>query len=460
MSYKQIEDLEKAKFVESDKYPKSTVRTNLINESGQTIDVQHPLPTDGDSVYVKDLDLDYCDNGNFTGSVTDYFDSLKTVNTDVTSNNPKSIMVWFKRTVYSHSIGLGCDDITKGFGTDITVKLLGSGEAVRFTKNFTGLNKNSALLEFGNKAFNGFILEFNTASEVCISNITIQKSDQGTVSIEGETPSGNTKGVQVTEDGFLSIENNSSGLAIAEGKVTGKTFIHKFGNAHDFDTTDGIVTVWDGADDADIAQMTYVYSTTNDIDSVSSSSTSDTFEVTVEGLDLDYNVVTQTVTLSGQTRVALITPLLRIYRMVNTNSTDNVGHVYCFVNTALSSGVPTDTTKVRAVMQPGNNQTLMAVYTIPAGKTGYVRDWYASTAGANKNSNYSIELRARPVNSVFQLKHISALSDNGSSYIKHAYTEPEVFQEKTDIEMRTAVLAVGATGASMAAGFDIILVDN
>jgi hypothetical protein len=412
-------------------------------------------------VYVKDIDTTNSDNGDFSGTITDYFDSLKTVNSDTTANNPKTLKVWFKRTVYAHSIGLGCDDTGGGgFGTDITVKLLGSGEIVRLTKNSTGGDTNSLLIEFGPQAFNGFILEFNTTSTVCVSNITVQKSIETSASLQGQDPAGDVRDVQVTQDGYLAISDNSSGLSIAEGNVTGKTYEHKFGNAPDFDQADGVVTVWDGADDGHVNQMAYVYSSTADIDSISSDSAADTMEITVYGLDASYAEQSETVTLSGQTKVALANNYLRVFRMVNTNSSDNVGHIYCYVDTAITAGTPDDPTKVRAIIQPGNNQTLMAVYTIPAGKTGYIRDWFASTAGGNKNSNYPIEFRARPIGGVFQLKHISSLSDNGSSAIQHKYEEPEKFPEKTDLEMRCSALAAGVTEASVSAGFDVVLVDN
>ena len=88
-------------------------KTTYLNRTQQNADIQNPIPADGDSIYVKDLDLRYCDNGDFSGSVTDYFDSLKTVNTNTTSDNPKIIKLWFKRTVYSHAIGFGCDNLSR-----------------------------------------------------------------------------------------------------------------------------------------------------------------------------------------------------------------------------------------------------------------------------------------------------------------------------------------------------------
>ena len=99
----------------------------------------------------------------------------------------------------------------------------------------------------------------------------------------------------------------------------------------------------------------------------------------------------------------------------------------------------------------------MAVYTIPSGKTGYMRDWYASTAGAKKGSSHVVKLIARPFGQVFQLKHKASIVEDGTSYIKHNYQEPEVFTEKTDIEIR---VNTDQDDASVAAGFDIVLKDN
>jgi len=422
--------------------------------------VQYPLATDSDSAYVKDINLERSDNGDFTGSVLDYFNSLTSVNTNLTSDNPKSIKIWFERTIYAHDIGIGCDDISKGFGTDVTVKLLGSGEAVRFTKNFTSLDPNSALLEFGPKAFNGVVLEFNNGSEVCLSNITIRKAQETSATLQGSTPDGIIKNVNVTEDGDLAISDNSSGLSIAEGKVTGKTFIHKFGTALDFDKGDGEVDVWDGAEDGEPYEaMTYTFSTIADIDRISAEDNADTQDIEIQGLDTNWELITQTVTLTGQTPAIIPVPLIRVFRMKNDNSADLAGHVFCFVNSSTSSGVPDDPTKLRAVIHPDAQQTEMAIYTIPAGKTGYIRDWYASSAGGNKDTNIIIRLKTRNFGKVFNLKH--RMSWAGTIPYQHFYTEPEgPFPEKTDIKMTTEVTAVGVTGAAVSAGFDIVLVDD
>jgi hypothetical protein len=279
--------------------------------------------------------------------------------------------------------------------------------------------------------------------------------------LTAKDPSGTFVNIQSTDSDNLRVTDAENGLAIAKGDVTGTTFIHKFGNAPDFDTGDNEVTIWDGAED-NVAweQMRYQYSTSADIDSISSSSGSDTQDIVILGLDTNYELVTQTATLTGQTRVALGTSLIRVFRAYNDNSTDLVGHVVIYVNTTLSNGVPTDTTKIRAIVDPVNQQTEMAVYTIPAGKTGYIRDWYAATSGGSRNTNYKIKLYTRENGKIFRVKHVSALSDGGTTSYQHRYEEPEVVTEKTDIEMTAQVTAAAITGASVSAGFDIVLIDD
>ena len=282
-----------------------------------------------------------------------------------------------------------------------------------------------------------------------IKAVLTAKKDTGTFDNIGATASGN-----------LRVTDAESGLAIAKGDVTNTSFIHKFGNAPDFDTGDNTVTIWDGANDASLDEMAYTYSATAAIDSISSSNAGDTVDIEIQGLDTNYDLVNQTITLTGQTRAALSTSLIRVFRLKNVGATDLVGNCYVYENTAISGGVPTDTTKVRAMIENGNNQTLMALYTIPAGYTGYMRDWYASSSGANKSASYVVDLFARPFGQVFQLKHRSAISDDGTTYIQHKYEEPEVFSEKTDIEMRVTLADSTITAASISGGFDIVLVQN
>ena len=130
--------------------------------------------------------------------------------------------------------------------------------------------------------------------------------------------------------------------------------------------------------------------------------------------------------------------------------------VYCYTGTGNVPAVDA----VRAVIDNGHNQTLMALYTIPNGKIGYLCQFYSSLAGAKKTAEYQIDLFIRPNGQVFQLKNRKALHDDGTTIDSYRYEIPEVIPSKADIAMRVKLLTAAVTASSMSAGFDITLVDD
>jgi hypothetical protein len=91
----------------------------------------------------------------------------------------------------------------------------------------------------------------------------------------------------------------------------GLSHIHKYGANRDLDA-DVIESIWSYGG-------TYYWSTGADIDTVSSSSVNDTVEMVIIGLDVNYNEVSQTITLEGQDKVTLPISLTRCYRAYNNN---------------------------------------------------------------------------------------------------------------------------------------------
>ena len=248
---------------------------------------------------------------------------------------------------------------------------------------------------------------------------------------------------------------------ISLGNATGRSSVNKFGAAPDFDQSDGEVTVWDGADDATAWElMRYQYSTTADIDSVSSSATGDVYLTTFEGLDASTNVLKQTITLNGQTRVAFPTNFYRIFRGYNANGIMFTGHVIAYTNNSLTAGVPDANGSIRCVIQPENQQTEMAIFTVAKGKKLVVHSVYAYTAGASKSSDYIVRLYARKPGGVFLLKFHAVMNDVASSEIEHPIPIPLTFTEGTDIEMTVEIPAGTANAAGITAGWSSELVDN
>lgn len=252
----------------------------------------------------------------------------------------------------------------------------------------------------------------------------------------------------------------NSALEVSKGNISGTTFWHKFGLAPDFDTSDNTVDIWEGADDGGTNLMTYTFSTTADIDSLSSSDNADTQLIVVQGLDSNWDYVTQTITLTGQTRKALTTSLIRVFRMYNMGATDFAGTIHCFVNVALTGGVPDTLTNIRAIVKNGNNQTLMTLYSVPNGKTAYMTSFFAATQGAKKATNITVNLWHRPFGSVFRIQEAHALDDNATSHFNHKYNIPTQYPAKTDFKWTAKLTEAAVTAASVGAGYEIILVDD
>jgi hypothetical protein len=290
-------------------------------------------------------------------------------------------------------------------------------------------------------------------------NVITSSIPSGTNTIGKVYITDGTDDVLVTSE--KSLYTIDHGLEIARGTFSTMSLIHKFGAAPDFDTDDNEVTIWDGANDGGIDEMSYTYSATAAIDTISSSNNGDTQDIEIQGLDSNYDLVTQTVTLTGQTQATLGTSLIRVFRAKNVGSTNLAGDVYIFEQTADAGGdgIPDDTTKIRAVIYAANNQTEMAIYTVPDGKSAYMRGFYATNAGARQTADYLIKLKVRPFGQVFQLKHKMVIPDTTAPF-QHIYTDPQKFTEKSDIEMTVQVLTAGKTDANMIAGFDVVLVDD
>lgn len=158
----------------------------ISDSEGNKINVQNPFPSDGDSVYCKDIDIDLSELNNFSGEVCDLFNDLESEIIDNTANNPKSITIAFNRTVFSNFIGIGCGGSGKSF-SNVKVELLGSGDVVRQTidDSFNNTKETSKKVDIlVPDGFNKIVLTFSTVDAICMSNLTIQKASQVTARIQ------------------------------------------------------------------------------------------------------------------------------------------------------------------------------------------------------------------------------------------------------------------------------------
>ena len=305
---------------------------NETDDEYYNVGIQRPLSIEGRSIYAQNIWIaestvtDWTDKDLTGQNVIEIpFTNLHTRIENATATNPKILILHFNRTVNAHQIGIGCTG--GGDFSNVKVVLIGSGGVERsvLDDSANSVKYTSNNYRFTPELFNAIRLEFHTTDTVTISNITVQKASPVEAALKAVKDNGILTFIGASNSGNLKTTNAESGLAIAMGDVQGSSFIHKFGKAGSFGPSDGFVTLWDGADDTDLDAMVYTYSATAIIDSISSSSTSDTQNIEVQGLDADYNLTIQTVALTGQTRKALTTNLIRVFRLKNVGSVNLVG---------------------------------------------------------------------------------------------------------------------------------------
>tara|TARA_R110000787_G_scaffold92338_1_gene194190 strand:- start:178 stop:972 length:795 start_codon:yes stop_codon:yes gene_type:complete len=243
-------------------------------------------------------------------------------------------------------------------------------------------------------------------------------------------------------------------LQVARGQISWHYPQFKFGFNPDVDNA--LETVWaEGG--------LYGYLSAASVLKVSSSSTDDAAAgtgartVQLYGLDADYNEINEIVTLNGQTSVNSVNSFLRINRMVIRSAGSgeiNSGVVYAGTG-AVTSGVPDNKYATIAV---GDGQTLMALWTVPAGYTAYLFQTHVTAACTTSNKLLTATIVARPFGEVFQVKDKFGIQIDGGD-INQIYHFPIKFDEKTDIEVR-AISDAGSANAEVSAGLDIIYIKN
>jgi hypothetical protein len=226
-------------------------------------------------------------------------------------------------------------------------------------------------------------------------------------------------------------------LNVSRGLVKGASFTHEFGYNPSVDTNTDPETVWSYGG-------LYPWTALNSpqVLYVKSSDDTDTGTILLTGLDADYNPITATIVLTGTTAVSTgAIAFKRIHRM-RVVSGSHVGQITA--HTVNGNGT------VVSHISVGEGQATTAIYTIPAGKIGYLYKGDAST-----NQDAVIKFYVRPSNNGFQVAHIAEVVTG--QYI-YDFPFPSPLPEKTDLEVRCDF--VNNNNTRVAINFDILLLDN
>lgn len=226
----------------------------------------------------------------------------------------------------------------------------------------------------------------------------------------------------------------ASNIPIAGGEIEGYNYIHKFG-ANTGLSNQNYETVWDGSNLYPWATMDTAATTlTTNAEAGNSGA-----EITIQGLNENWELTTEVLTLDG-TAQTTSNSWKRVFRAFVSGSQEIASDFTLSKGATLVLKIGTDA-----------QQTLMSIYTVPAGKTGYLFNLDATTL---KNEELTMDIKARRFGGVFRTQHLFQVA--GVHY-NHTFTVPLYFPEKTDIDLR----AIGGNaGVAAYAHFDLILVDN
>lgn len=238
-------------------------------------------------------------------------------------------------------------------------------------------------------------------------------------------------------------------FTLAEGKWNGHTLVQKFGQNSDVDAAEDI---WDGG-----GNFTGFPTSAETVQVISSSAEDGAGTATgaltmrIYGLDANYDLQEEDVTLNGTTGVSTTNTFIRVHRAMVLTSGSALGNVG-----ALTIRQSSTTANVFSVIAAGIGQSRVTAYTIPAGYTGYIIR-YSAAMFDNTANNGIITLKAK----LFGSNTWLLLRPFG---VSTAYTAEKTiygglqFPEKTDGIMRCTT--INNANANITAEWDMLLVKN
>jgi len=248
------------------------------------------------------------------------------------------------------------------------------------------------------------------------------------------------------------------------GLALGLDAIHKFGANYDVDTTTDPADTWDchqlgAAGLKPYASDSTIYVSSDDENDAG-------LDVTVQGLDENGLEASQTMTLgaalaSGTTTVEVTGTWDRVFRAFNDDATAFAGNVWIHLdNDAQADGVPdAPLTDTLACVRKEAQQTLMAHYTVPANKVGWL---VKHCSGVNPTGTAAerarVALRTRKTGKSWRAQDDIRLVSNGNGIFCHEYPFPRRLDPLTDI--RVEVFSVATNDTGLFATFDIFLQPN
>jgi hypothetical protein len=238
------------------------------------------------------------------------------------------------------------------------------------------------------------------------------------------------------------------GLQVSRGQIQGHSTVIVFGYNPDVDTSEE--TIWP-------AGGLIPHPTVASVLKISSSDANDTSAGTgaqtvyIEGVDGNFNVVSETVELNGQTAVNTT----NLYLYVNSfyvatvgSGGANAGNINAGTGTVIS-GVPAVLYDIIAI---GYNQRTTGHYCVPAGFTGYMTEGSISAGQASGSTSVTTFLKQHGTDNILRVSAVAAVNNSAAVF---DFVQPYIIPEKNCV----GASAIGAAANNAVSSyFNIILI--
>lgn len=230
---------------------------------------------------------------------------------------------------------------------------------------------------------------------------------------------------------------------VAAGYVADHSFNHKFGAVPQM-SINNTGSVWD------VSNTIYPWTAldTPKVINVERNNAADTgLVVYIQGLDENWNYQEEIITITDadQLGTKLWRRVNRAFVVSGTAST-NAGDI------DIEAGAAGGTTVAR--ISAGLGQTLMAVYTIPAGYIGYLYHGTMTIQSGGDATGYMF-VRRNGTGTTFRVGHTFEVTSGGQ--YDYTFSFPPAIPPRSDIDVRAFVRS---NNARVTASFDILLVEN
>jgi len=239
-------------------------------------------------------------------------------------------------------------------------------------------------------------------------------------------------------------------LQVSRGQIQGHSTVIVFGYNPDVDTSEE--SVWP-------ASGTVPHPTSASVLKISSSSADDASAGTgartvfIEGLDGNFNVVSETVTLNGQTAVNTTNSYLYVnsfYVATVGSGGANAGNINAGTGT-VTAGVPA---VLYDIISIGYNNRTTGHYCVPAGYTGYMSEGIFSAGQASGSTSVTGFLRQHGTDNILRVGAVATVNNSAAVFM---FEQPYIIPEKNCV----GATAIGASANNAVSSyFNIILIKD